>query len=74
MWTLGDRIRKAREQSGLTLDALAQESGVARQSIGPWEAGARTPGAATLAQVVRVLAGRLGASEAELLAWIRGEV
>lgn len=70
-WTLGDRIRKVREAANLTIDALAREANVARQSIGPWEAGARTPGAATSAAIVRVIAPRIQAPEDALVAWIR---
>lgn len=71
-WTLGDRLRKAREAAGLSqIRELADRSGIAGNSIGPWELGKRTPSPATLAQVVRVLAPLLGAPEDALTDWLR---
>lgn len=72
-WTIGDRLRKAREAAGWKIQDLSAASGVTGQTIGPWELGKRTPSSATLAQVVRALAPRLRAPEADLLAWIRGD-
>ncbi len=45
--------------------------GVPSQSIGPWEAGKRTPIPGTLAQVAHVLAPRIGATDEQLVDWIR---
>lgn len=43
MTDLGDRIRAARNDAGLTLSALAQVLGVDRQTIHRWETGERAP-------------------------------
>lgn len=40
---LGERIRIARERKGLTQAELAQEVGVARETVGNWETGQTSP-------------------------------
>ena len=42
-FTLGDRLRKAREIAGLEMRDLAERTGVHRQSIARYEQGAATP-------------------------------
>jgi len=42
-WTLGDRMRKAREHAGLKQAELAEEIGVGRTSIVNYESGSTTP-------------------------------
>lgn len=43
IWTLQDRIRKAREQAGFKQDELAQLLGTTRQTLGRWENGSHVP-------------------------------
>lgn len=43
MWTLADRLRKAREFAGLTQGELADEVGISRRSVSTYESGAQTP-------------------------------
>lgn len=50
-WTLGDRLRKAREWADLSQDALADELGMSRRSIGNYEHGEREPRRSTLMAV-----------------------
>lgn len=38
-WTLGDRLRKAREHAGLSQDDLAVAIGVSRRSVSTYESG-----------------------------------
>jgi transcriptional regulator with XRE-family HTH domain len=59
---LGKRLRTLRGQQGLTLDALAQQSGVSKAMLSKLERGASNP---TVAVAVRV-AQALGVSLAEL--------
>lgn len=42
-WTLGDRLRKARVQAGLSRDTLAEHLGVTIAAISKWEVGTREP-------------------------------
>lgn len=42
-FTIGDRLRKAREVAGLKQDELASILGVARRSMNRWERGASVP-------------------------------
>ena len=42
-WTLGDRMRKAREHAGLKQAELADEIGIARSSIVNYESGRTAP-------------------------------
>ena len=45
------RIRKAREQKGLTREQLGERIGVSPSAIGKWETGDRTPSSDTLARL-----------------------
>ncbi len=47
-WTLGDRLRKAREQRGLGVQDLANELGISRNSVGNYESGRTRPPRPTL--------------------------
>ena len=60
---VGDRIREARKQAGLTQNQLAEKSGVATISIHQYEAGKRKP------QIERLqrIADALGVSITELI-------
>jgi transcriptional regulator with XRE-family HTH domain len=42
-WTMGDRLRKAREDAGLSQTELATRMGVSRQTVSNAEVGAREP-------------------------------
>jgi transcriptional regulator with XRE-family HTH domain len=42
-WGTGDRLRKAREKTGLDQTQFAELIGVSRVSVGHWEAGRREP-------------------------------
>lgn len=56
--SLPERLRLAREERGLSQNALAQSSGIARTTIGYLESGETTPSVAT----VELLAQALGVS------------
>lgn len=43
MWTLGDRLRKARHHAELDTRAMAEVCGVTQASISQWETGASKP-------------------------------
>lgn len=43
VWTMGDRLRKAREDAGLSQAELALEVGVSRATVSNAEVGATTP-------------------------------
>lgn len=43
VWTLGDRLRKAREYAGLTQKELGETLGVARDSVRRWEGDKSVP-------------------------------
>lgn len=47
-FTLGDRLRKAREHAGLEQAQLAQLLGLSRQSVSNYERDLRTPNAAVI--------------------------
>jgi transcriptional regulator with XRE-family HTH domain len=42
-WTLGDRMRKAREHAGLKQAELAEEIGIGRSSVVNYESGRAVP-------------------------------
>jgi transcriptional regulator with XRE-family HTH domain len=42
-WTLADKLRKARQHAGLEQDELAEQLGIARQSVSNYERGQTTP-------------------------------
>ena len=63
-WTMGDRLRKAREELGLSQKDMAATLGVARNTIGNYELGATEPSAATLRAWARACQ-----VPAEWLAW-----
>jgi len=42
-WTLGDRLRKAREEAGLQQKDVADALGISRNSVGNYEAGHTKP-------------------------------
>ena len=48
-WTLGDRLRKAREKAGLKQDEMAEIFGVSPATISNWENGQRMPRTGELA-------------------------
>lgn len=52
--TVGMRIREARHDAGLTLEALAGRSGFAVRTICAWEAGARHPRPGNLASLAQI--------------------
>jgi transcriptional regulator with XRE-family HTH domain len=72
---MGARLRQLREQTNLSLDELARLAGIGQPghrngpTIGSWE---REGGVTfdTALKVVETLAGRLGRSKAEVLAYI----
>jgi len=47
-WTLGDRLRKAREAAGLTQTELAKVMGISRRSISTYESDESAPRRPTL--------------------------
>ena len=47
-WTLGDRLRKAREETGLDQGQFADEIGISRNSVSNAETGATRPIKVTL--------------------------
>lgn len=42
-WTMADRLRKARELTGLDQSEFAERCGISRQAIGNYESGRRAP-------------------------------
>jgi len=54
-WTIGQRIRAAREKRGWTQQTLADESGIARANIARLEAGRHEPKLETLSRVAQAL-------------------
>ncbi len=60
------RIKKAREQKGLTREQLGERIGVSPSAIGKWETGDRTPSSDTLAR----LSEELGVSTDYLLKYL----
>ena len=53
--TLGDRIKEAREESGLTQDGLANRVGISRSQIANIEAGRVDPALATFRDIALAL-------------------
>jgi len=53
--TLGERIRAAREEAGLTLRAVAHEADLTERTLWAIEADERTPNMGTLQRVCAVL-------------------
>ncbi|MBR4691503.1 MAG: helix-turn-helix transcriptional regulator [Oscillospiraceae bacterium] len=81
--TLGERIKAARQELGLTQEALAEGLGLAPQTVSKWERGESLPDAALLPQLADALQTSLDRlfdqrkaewpdAEAALLAWLRG--
>ena len=62
-WTLGDRMRKALDVSGLSINEMAQYLGVGRNTVSSWLNGHTTP----VIGMVRLWALRTGVS----LPWLR---
>jgi transcriptional regulator with XRE-family HTH domain len=56
---LGDRLRAAREQRGLTLDQLAERSGLSKAHLSRLESGERQPSIAALLDLANVLGVRV---------------
>lgn len=53
VWTLGERIRKARNVAGLEQTDIAAACGVARSTVAHWETGRSEPRASHLTQIAR---------------------
>lgn len=51
VFTVGERIRKARTDAGMTAAELADALGVARETVARWETSARPPRADRLAAI-----------------------
>jgi transcriptional regulator with XRE-family HTH domain len=58
--TIGMKVRTVRESRGLTLEQLAERSGVDREMAAQVEAGALVPSLAPLVRIARALGVRLG--------------
>ncbi len=54
VWSLGDRLRKARESRGLLQEQMALRLEVGRSTVSNWEKGTNRPTAATLDVWARV--------------------
>jgi transcriptional regulator with XRE-family HTH domain len=52
MKTLGDRIRVAREELGITQSELARRVGVRPQTVNQWESGAKSPSRESITEIV----------------------
>lgn len=61
--TIGERIKEAREEKGLTQRQVADRMGVKYQNIGQYERGLRTPKIGT----IRRIADALGVKVSELI-------
>ena len=53
--TVGERIRAARKQAGLTLEEVADRLGISNQSVAQWETGRRKPKLETLQRIADAL-------------------
>ena len=54
-WTIGDRIRKAREHAGLDQDQLADLTGFGRSTLSNWEHDRNAPSVKKLLDLARAL-------------------
>lgn len=52
---LGESLKMARKQSGMTQTQLADSLGVSQKDISRWEKGIVTPNTTTFAQICRIL-------------------
>jgi len=52
-WSLGDRIRKARESAGMEQKHVAEEMGVSAGSVSKWEGNQRKPSIDTIRKLSR---------------------
>lgn len=52
---LGDNLRKARKEAGITQVALAEELNVYQKDISRWENGELTPNVLTFREICRIL-------------------
>ena len=52
---VGERIRAARKQAGMTLEEVADKLGIAGQSVAQWETGRRKPKYGTLQRIADAL-------------------
>lgn len=68
----GDRLRRLREEAGLTQAALAEAAGLARATLNNWEGGAATPRLEAAAAVARALAQRLPLTAEQVLGRLAG--
>jgi transcriptional regulator with XRE-family HTH domain len=53
--TVGERVRAAREDAGLSQEALGAKLGVTQTAVSYWEAGKRDPGVADLLRIADAL-------------------
>ena len=70
-WTSGDRIRKAREAAGLEQRALAEATGLNKNTISNVEKSAFPTKESTFRLIAQVLAEALAARPDQVLAWLR---
>ncbi len=42
-WTFGERLRKARDEAGLSTDDIARATGKTKRAVTSWESGERIP-------------------------------
>ena len=61
--TLGQRLQKARKESGLSQEELAEQLGVSRQAVSKWENGVSDPSTSNLIALAKLY----GLSAEELL-------
>jgi transcriptional regulator with XRE-family HTH domain len=47
-----ERIREAREASGLTMEEFAEQIGVSKQAVGQYEVGQTAPGAPVMSMII----------------------
>lgn len=60
VWTLQDRIAKARNHAGLNQGELAEKLGVSRNTLNRWENGSRNPSVKNLQALAEVTGVPLG--------------
>jgi transcriptional regulator with XRE-family HTH domain len=58
-WTFGDRLRKAREAAGVSVEVIAERTGKSARAVRSWEADDRVPagGELALAEIYAELTG-----------------
>jgi len=55
IWTLSDRLRKAREHADLGQKELGEKMGISHQAISKWESGRSNPSTSRLTEFAKIV-------------------